>query len=247
MDKNTADSILKKVASDYNNIADHFSQTRYRDWSEFFDFERFVKTNASVLDVGCGNGRLLHFLNKYGVKYIGVDTSVELIKIAKQLADQKISSSISSYSFIEASASKLPFADNSFDNVFAIASLYHIPSQQLRQRALNEISRVLKPGGVFIMTYWNMWEKSRRPLVVKNILKKMTGKSKLDFFDSEKPWKNSKGEVLAKRYCHAFTLREIEHLSNNAHLKKIDKYYVSQGKKVSSKRGFNGVYVGKKY
>ncbi|MBU0612771.1 class I SAM-dependent methyltransferase [Patescibacteria group bacterium] len=247
MNKNTADSILEKVASDYNNIAGHFSQTRYRDWAEFSDFEKFLKTGVSVLDVGCGNGRLLHFLNRYRVKYVGIDVSSKLLKIAKQLVDEKICTSITSHSFIEASAEKLPFADRTFDIAFAIASLYHIPSKELRQRSINEISRVLKPGGVFIMTYWNMWERSRRTLIYNNITDKLVGKSNLDFFDANKPWKNPKGQVLAERFCHAFTLREIERLSKKSSFRTVDKYYMKKGQKSNSKYGFNGVYIGKKY
>jgi ubiquinone/menaquinone biosynthesis C-methylase UbiE len=247
MDKNTADSILKKVASDYNSIAEHFSQTRYRDWAEFFDFEKYLRTGDSILDVGCGNGRLLHFLNKYRVKYIGVDPSSKLISIAKDIADQRITSSISAYSFIETPAHRLPFADNTFDTVFAIASLYHIPSYELRLKSVSEISRVLKPGGTFVMTYWNMWNRSRRKLVVNNVMEKLVGKSKLDFLDSEKPWKDSSGNVIVDRYCHAFTLREIEKLASKNKIKTIDKYYMKKGERCGVNDGFNGVYIGKRY
>ncbi|MFA6271504.1 MAG: class I SAM-dependent methyltransferase [Patescibacteria group bacterium] len=246
MNKNTANLILEKVASDYDSIADRFSQTRYRDWDEFYDFEKYLKTGLSVLDVGCGNGRLLNFLTKYGISYVGIDASAKLIQIAKKIADEKITSSLSSYSFLKASATELPFADQSFHIVFAVASLYHIPSHELRNQAVKEIARVLKPSGIFIMTYWNMWEKSRRQLVAKNVLKKVIGKSKLDFFDTEKPWKNPDGEVVVNRYCHAFRLGEIEKMAKNNHIRTVEKYYMKKGRQVKSNIGFNGVYIGKK-
>ncbi|MFA6391418.1 MAG: class I SAM-dependent methyltransferase [Patescibacteria group bacterium] len=247
MDKNTANSILEKVASDYDSIAERFSQTRYRDWDEFYDFEKYLKTGSSVLDVGCGNGRLLNFLAKYGVSYVGIDASANLVQIAKENADEKITSSLSSYSFMKASATELPFADQSFDIVFAVASLYHIPSRELRKQSVKEIARVLKEGGVFIMTYWNMWEKSRRNLIVNNIIKKIAGKSKLDFLDTEKPWKNPDGKVIVNRYCHAFRLSEIENLAKHYNFETQERYYLKKGERVSFSKGFNGVYIGKKH
>ena len=246
MNKNTANLIIEKVASDYDNIADHFSQTRYKDWSEFYDFDKYLQTGISVLDVGCGNGRLLNFLVKYGIKYVGIDVSEKLVQIAKKIADEKITSSISSYSFLKAPATELPFANQSFDIVFAVASLYHIPSHKLRNQSVKEIARVLKPGGIFIMTYWNMWEKNRRKLIVNNILYKLIGKSKLDFFDTEKPWKNPDGKVIVNRYCHAFRLSEIEKLAKNNNIETLEKYYMKKGRRVKSNDGFNGVYIGKK-
>jgi tRNA (uracil-5-)-methyltransferase TRM9 len=246
MHKNTADLILEKVMSDYNNIAEHFSQTRYKDWSEFLDFKRYLKNNFTVLDVGCGNGRLLNFLADYNIEYVGVDASERLVKIAKKLADENINNSNLQYKFIESSAIKLPFADNSFDVVFAIASLYHVPSKKYRNQAVSEISRVLKKNGIFIMTYWNMWERTRRKLIADNIVKKIIGKSKLDFFDAEKPWKNPAGDIVVNRYCHAFRLREIEHLATKNNFETLDKYYMKKGERVGSKNGYNGIYIAKK-
>lgn len=246
MDKNTANSILEKVVSDYDNIADRFSQTRYKEWGEFADFEKYVKAGDSVLDVGCGNGRLLEFLAKQNIKYTGIDTSERLINIAKNKSTLAAQNTKTMYNYITASAISLPFSDEEFNIVFAIASLYHIPSKEYREQAVGEIYRVLKPGGMFIMTYWNMWERSRRGLVAKNILNKIIFKSNLDFFDAEKPWRNPDGKIIATRYCHAFRLNEIKNIGRRSGFELVDSYYYARGEKVSAFKGFNGVYLGKK-
>jgi len=248
MNKDTAQSIIKKVKADYNLIAEHFSQTRYQEWYEFHDFSQYLSEGAKILDLGCGNGRLLHFLASKNIDYVGLDISENLIKIANQLAQKKKESEkdFPYFSFSCGDLTSLPFENQSFDAVFAIASLYHVPSRELRRKALEEISRVLKKNGIFIMSYWNMWVPSRVKLIIKNIIKKMVGKSQLDFFDAEKLWKNSKGETITKRYCHAFTLREITALLKKQGLVIKKRFYTKKGKKAYFWNGSNGIVIAKK-
>lgn len=248
MNNNTAQSIIDKVKSDYNNIAEHFSQTRYKEWREFYDFSQYTKDGDRVLDLGCGNGRLLFFLKDKNIDYTGIDISEKLIEAARELTSSRVKELTSyflSYKFLVGDLTKLSFADQSYNVVLAIASLYHIPSYESRQKSFQEIARVLKPGGVFIMTYWNMWEKSRIKFVFKNIFKKIIGRSKLDFFDAEKPWKNAQGKTLVTRYCHAFTLREAAGLCKRAGLIVEKKYYSRQEKKARFWNGGNGVLIAK--
>ena len=245
MNKDTAESIINKTKSDYNNIADHFSQTRYLMWKEFEEFASYIKGGDQVLDLGCGNGRLLHFLADRKIDYVGLDISDQLIGLASSRVGELTSCS-AKYKFVVGDMTDLSFQDNSFDTVLAIASLYHIPSKKLRQKAFQEISRVLKPDGVFVMTYWNMWERSRIKLVFKNIVRKTFGQSELDFFDAMRPWKNPQGEILATRYCHAFTLKEAAKLARKSGLKTTKKAYLKKGQSARFWNGFNGVVISKK-
>lgn len=246
MDKHTAQSIINKTKSDYNTIAEHFSQTRYKAWPEFYEFSQYIKDGDKVLDLGCGNGRLLRFIANKKIDYVGLDISEKLIKSAhlrQGFGEQ--ASCLAKYKFVVGNITDLPFQDSSFDAVLAIASLYHIPSKESRQKSFQEVARVLKPGGVFVMTYWNMWEMSRIKLVFKNIFRKIIGQSKLDFFDAMKPWRDSQGKVMTQRYCHAFTLREAERLCKKAGLKVEKKYYSRQGKNAHFWNGFNGIVIAK--
>ena len=54
--------------------------------------------------------------------------------------------------FIEGDILNLPFLEQKFDSVWAIAALHMIPSKELRKRAVGEIKRVLKPGGLMVLT-----------------------------------------------------------------------------------------------
>lgn len=96
--------IKKKVKEDYNQIADSFSETRRFPWKDFDVFLDYYRGDEAVLDLGCGNGRLLQFLRKHGFSdYLGVDQSDKLIEIAaKKNHEQK---------FLVADMAKLPLLD----------------------------------------------------------------------------------------------------------------------------------------
>jgi SAM-dependent methyltransferase len=53
---------------------------------------------------------------------------------------------------VQADATKMPFADGRFSGVVCFTMLHHVPSRELQDRLLGEVSRVLRPGGVFAGT-----------------------------------------------------------------------------------------------
>ncbi|HEY5074298.1 MAG TPA: class I SAM-dependent methyltransferase [Pyrinomonadaceae bacterium] len=111
-----------------------------------------VPTNARVLDVGCGSGWASRLLAGFAIKgsVTGIDISDEMIRIARES-----SGSLPNVNFEVASAEQLPFNDNEFTHAFSMESLYYyrdIP------KALAEIHRVLKPGGVFVAVVDLYWE-----------------------------------------------------------------------------------------
>ena len=87
----------------------------------------------------------------------------------------------------------------------AIASFHHIPSQDWRRLALREASRVLKEGGLFVLTVWNLWQPKYEKYIVKD--PKQAQEKNLDIGDSLIPWRHQ-----VDRYYHAFTREELEAL-----------------------------------
>ena len=86
-----------------------------------------------VLDIGCGNGRLLGLLSDRGVPAVGLDASPMMLNAA-------------SGSRVFADARMLPFRGNTFGGVAALYMLYHLEDPV---QAVAECHRVLKPGGLF--------------------------------------------------------------------------------------------------
>lgn len=102
---------------------------------------------TSVLDVGCGIGRHARFLAAEGFTCAGIDGSAAGIDFARQQA--AACGLAIDYRIGEFYA--LPFDDHSFGLVIAWNVLYH-GDGATAQRALREICRVLKPGGLYVGT-----------------------------------------------------------------------------------------------
>lgn len=207
MDPEYAKYLLEKTRQDYDLIADEFSATRQEIWPELtFLFEDYLTEDEKVLDLGCGNGRWFKLFQKKKIDYIGVDFSERLIKIAKRNYPQT--------KFQTADILKLPFSNNYFDKIYSIAVLHQIPSEELRLKSLKEAKRILKPGGILILTTWKFHEKKELPLLFKYTILKLIGKSNLDFKDVLEPW----GKKI-KRYYHCFSKKELAGLVKRAEFK----------------------------
>lgn len=214
MNKQTQKELLDIVKQNYEEIAEQFDATRKKHiWPELENLCTGIKSGAKVLDVGCGNGRLLEVLKEKNIDYLGVDTSSQLIELAqKKYADKK---------FVVGDIlelSKLP--EINFDYVFCIAVLLHIPSRQLQIDAVKQLRNKVNENGRVIISVWNMWtqEKFRR-LILKFFLLKLIKKNKMDFGDVLFDWKNSAGQVVSKRYYHAFCKCELKKICKKAGFK----------------------------
>lgn len=200
MKREAALKILDDVRAGYDKIAIDFSRTRKSVWEEFEFLSDYAKTGDKVLDLGCGNGRLVDSFKGRAIDYVGLDNSEKLIEIAKQRNP--------SQSFRVFDGLTTPFKDNFFDKIFCIAVLHHIPGVSLRQEFLREAGRVLAPGGQLTLTTWHIWNRlSFWRLLFKFTLKKLTGKSELDFFDVMEPWGDK-----TERYFRNFRKRELRKL-----------------------------------
>jgi len=201
--------LLDKVKQDYTAIAAEFSQTRLSLWPELQPFRKWVKDGDNVLDLGCGNGRLLELFQGVDIRYTGLDSSAQLLTIAaSRCPGPKVS-------FVRGDVLSLPFAENSFDALYAVALLHQIPSSSLRLKVLGEAYRVLKKEGILILTVWNLWQKRYFKYILKTIFLKIFGRTELDFKDAVIPWKMKDGTVI-ERYYHAFTSRELRKFAQRA-------------------------------
>ncbi|MDI2031359.1 methyltransferase domain-containing protein [Saccharopolyspora sp. TS4A08] len=105
-----------------------------------------VDDTHHVLDVGCGiGGPALRTARRTGARVTGITVSEAQIEQAKAVAR----SEGLRLDFQLADALRLPFPDASFDAVFALESMMHMPD---RRQVLGEIARVLRPGGRLVLT-----------------------------------------------------------------------------------------------
>ena len=106
-----------------------------------------VYTDKCVLDVGCGTGRWSKYLSKKVRAIEAIDPSHAVLSAAALLQDEE------NVRISQASADNMPFPDNSFDLVFSLGVLHHIPDTKTAMRKCVE---KVKPGGYFLVyLYYN--------------------------------------------------------------------------------------------
>src|SRR5215472_3060020 len=118
------------------------------------DFDRLpISPGDRLLDLGCGGGRHAFEAARRGARVVAVDTDRgELDKVAAMFAGMAEAGELpagASATAVAGDATSLPFADGSFDKVIAAEVLEHLPADQT---AMNEIARILRPGGMAAVT-----------------------------------------------------------------------------------------------
>ena len=126
----------------YDNVADdYWHGTRNHDVSQ--NYEAFLeaiegKPPFDILDLGCGPGRDLQYFNSMGHAVMGLDGSEALVSLARLNSGCEV---------LQQNFLAMNLPECRFDGVFANASLFHVPSQEL-PRILLEVSNTLKSRGV---------------------------------------------------------------------------------------------------
>jgi len=109
-----------------------------------------VEPAANILDVGCGiGGSSLYLAAKFRASVTGVTLSPNQASRATQRA--RAAGLSESTRFLVADALEMPFADHSFDFVWSLESGEHMPD---KPKFMQEMCRVLKPGGKLLMVTW---------------------------------------------------------------------------------------------
>ena len=192
----------------YNEFSNEFNESRQNLWPELLEFEKYLKNGQKILDLGCGNGRLVNLLKNYEINYVGSDISSNLLNYAKKQDFGKITQ----YQFIESDMLDLEFENNSFDIIFLVASFHHLRTKSQRIKMLNKVNKWLKKDGLLIMTNWNLLESNNFRKYFKYLFDFSIKKTLKDFII---PFKDNKGVILGKRFYHAFTIKELEKLFKN--------------------------------
>lgn len=108
-----------------------------------------LKDTDRMLEIGCGNGYYLSLLNRLDFKLnlIGIDNDKVALKNAKIYIKNK------SVKLLYSDAESLPFPENNFDKIIMSEVIEHVENEE---RVLKEAYRVLKPGGIFVLTTCNI-------------------------------------------------------------------------------------------
>lgn len=136
----------------YSNYTTATQQLRTAESSAAFLIPHIKKTDR-ILDVGCGPGTITTSLAKYAIEgaIVGIDISTAVLEKAKTLAAGANVSARGPGSVVFEEGNileRLPYPDASFDIAFANQVFVHFHDPDLQLRAMTEIRRVLKTGGI---------------------------------------------------------------------------------------------------
>ncbi len=128
----------------YDKLYSKFSFEDY-EIRKALEAKNFVKGKCLVLDAGCGNGNKIKFLASGAKRIIGVDFSVEMLRLAKDNCKGL------NCELLQMDCTKTAFKSESFDFVYCIGVI-SCPNDSL---IVKELSGMLKPGGVIVFNYNN--------------------------------------------------------------------------------------------
>ena len=173
----------------------------------------YIPQRASVLDVGCGNGRLAHLLDRErpSATYLGVDAAPELVELACAQAGELVTIAAE---FRVADVARpgwgggLPGAP--FDCAVVLAVLFHIPGFDLRVGVLREIASLLKPDGCLILSTWQFLGSARMRRKIVDWTEVGIAEESLEPGDYLLDWKR---EGRGLRYCHLVDEAEVQRLA----------------------------------
>lgn len=164
-----------------------------------------VRDGLKILEVGCGNGiTAMELARRYSVNITGLDYAAEMINAANGLAaGQQFKGSVS---FRTGDVRKLPEFQHAFDLIYTERVLINLPDWAAQRAAIHDITRMLAPGGVFVML-----ENSQDGVDRINELRARVGLPPV-----EPPWHNRylRDAELATLSIPGVTLEGIQHYSS---------------------------------
>lgn len=213
----------------------YFSKTRSKkygtrgtqNWPVTQRYLDHLKKGQRVLDVGCGNGKLVSGLKK-GVEYLGFDFSKTLLKEAQN--------NFPNFEFrygniVEPKAWK---GLKKYDAIFCVAVIHHLPEKTQQQYVLKKMGSLLKRNGFLYLSVWNLWQKR----FLQNHLDSLSLKKK------NLRWVNVPFDNKWQRFCFQMDIPYIVELMDKAGLELEAIFYADkEGKNSDILKGQNLVAI----
>ena len=225
MNSKTIDQLLAINQQFYQVLAQPFADSRGTRQNGLQRVVASMNDVGSLLDVGCGNGRLARALDAAGlaVRYTGIDASDALLAIAAQGA-HALSTVQTTFLSLDISQNGWTTAllQNSYDAISLLAVLHHMPGWERRVALLRSLKGLLAADGLLAVSTWQFLneERLRRKIVPWEQIG--LDSADLEPGDYLLDWQRG-GSGL--RYCHLVDEEELRALADAAGLSVLDLFY----------------------
>lgn len=242
MSKSDIVDITRSVQKMYDEIGSHFSRTRQKtygksgssNWIVTDAYLGNLKPGQNVLDVGCGNGKLVSGLGK-GVEYTGTDFSKTLLSEAQKLHPNY------DFRYGNAVESSHWAGLDKYNAIFCVAVLHHLPYKGQHLFVLKEAKKHLKKDGFIFISVWNLKQAKFDQNHANSFELKKTDPNWVEIpYIQDLPERRQEW----KRFCYSFDIQTLEELVNESELRVEEIFYADRdGKNSDEKSGQNLVCI----
>lgn len=210
-------------------IAWHFDWLGSREWDRFGHtlgdrvslalhsraLERFTPRGCRVLEIGAGPGRFTEQLHQIGCRIVVGDISAGQLKLNEESARSKgFADSIEAWHRLDI-CDLGQFPDASFDAVVAFGGPFSYVFER-RDEALNECIRVLRPGGVLLLSVMSLWGTFHRHFAAVAVLSESANRKIIATGDLTK-----ETDPSSTHYCHMFRAAELRAFLDRGNLETL--------------------------
>ncbi|MFZ3069918.1 MAG: class I SAM-dependent methyltransferase [Anaerolineaceae bacterium] len=234
MDKATQQALIALNLEFYDSCAQSFSATRQKVQPGVRKLLERILSDATLLDLGCGNGNFARKLAAQGFTghYLGLDGSAAFIQEAQALLSSVSSRAV--FTFHQADLTTPDWASGlssaSFDVITAFAVLHHLPGEDLPRQIFQQAWDLLKPTGHFFLSVWQV---QNSPRLCSHSLPWSSieiDSHELSANDLLMDWRgDAANSHTAMRYVHLFSPLELQNLGTSSGLVMEDEFF-SDGK-----------------
>lgn len=200
----------------YREIASDYLSRKSEPWQDFTKFIHTIDIGYCdiAMDIGAGNGR--NFTQIEANHRVALDLSFQLLTgFAGPESSSKVVGSLPC----------LPFRRGVANNLIMIAVLHHLETENERIASMKEIYRI-QSHGIIVLSVWRKWRKGVREKIFEGLRK---GEDTSELFNVYRPWKSNRGVIIARRFYHYFTFKELRETITTAGFK-INQYSIAGGR-----------------
>ncbi len=199
------------IANEYD---EYFAYNQLFRFDEDVLLKRFVRP-GTLVDLGCGTGRLTTTFGRRGFRCIAVDLSMPMLRVVGQ---KSLAANVPTNRLLANMVELGCLASHSADYcIIMFSSLGMIAGNTNRQRVLEHARRILKPGGQLAIHVHNRWYNLFDPQGRQWLLRSMLGRGAAQGLEPGDKIFHYRG--IPRMRLHLFTRRELSRLLHQAHFK----------------------------